>query len=212
MLGRLTVTVAAISVVLAIVAAGGASATRLCQEEGVAEACPAGKIIGAGTAMKAQLAGGIPSVLHVGFGEVTCMGSKLEGKTTSAGGVLGVPVKGGIIEASWTNCECAGAAALMEPGNLTWGTEINGSGNKDGTLTILEPRVKIECNGLFCNYQKTSITNLQFKGGNPAELQAAIGQVFLERAPGSFPGCAVLAEWDAEYEVTTPQPVFVTKT
>ncbi len=79
-------------------------------------------------------------------------------------------------------------------------------------MTILEPRVRVECNGFICNYQKTSITNLQFKGGNPAGIQAAVGQVFLERAPGSFAGCAVSAEWDAEYEVTTPQPVFVTKT
>jgi len=212
MLGRLALTIAGISVMLAIVAVSGASATRLCKEEGVAEACPAGKTIGAGTAIKAQLAGGIPSVLHIGFGEVTCMGSKLEGKTTSVGGVLGVPVKGTIIEASWSNCECAGVAALMEPGNLPWSTEINGSGNKDGTLTILEPRVKVECNGFICTYQKPSITNLQFKGGNPAEIQAAIGQVFLERAPGGFAGCAVSAEWDADYEVTTPKPVFVTKT
>jgi hypothetical protein len=212
MLGRLALTMTAISVVLAIVAASGASATVLCKEEGVAEACPAGKSVGSGTVLKAELTAGIPSVLHIGIGEVTCMNSKLEGKMTTAGGALGVPVKGGIIEATWTNCTCNGVAATMVPGNLAWSTEINGTGNKDGALTLLEPRLKIECEGLVCNYQKASITNLQFKGGNPAEIHAAIGQVFFERAPGSFFFCAMSAEWDAEYEVMAPKPVFVTKT
>ena len=146
------------------------------------------------------------------FGDVSCTSSKLEGKTTNAGGALGVNVTASLKVVSWGGCTCNGFGATMTAGNLNWGVAISGTGNKDGTMEIIEPRVTVECEGKVCNYQTLSTANVQLKGGAPASLVAAAGQVFFERTLGSNGACAKSAEWDATYLFSAPNPLFVTKT
>jgi hypothetical protein len=200
-LKMLSICLGAALVLMALVGAGTASATRLCSEN--KSPCPAGSIYKKGTSIKANLVPGTKSVMTSGFVTIECSSSTMNGKTTSDGGA-GVAVKGEITSVTWKNCQTSGgssctASALGTP----WPVEVSGSGG-NGTMTVSGAAGKFTCS-VTCEYEAKS-ASVSATGGNPAKIKAS--NVSFSRIGGSF-FCSSSASWTSEYEVTSPKPLFV---
>jgi hypothetical protein len=189
-------------VAMALIGAGTASATRLCAQN--TTPCPAGSTYGKGTSIKAQLVPGTTSVVTSGFVTVVCTESTMSGKTTSAGGGSGTPVLGQISSVTWKGCKTtSGSSCTASALNTPWGVSVSGSGG-NGTMTVSGAAGKFTCS-VTCEYEAKT-ASVSASGGNPARIKAS--NVSFSRIGGSFL-CSSSASWSAEYEVTSPKPLFV---
>ena len=187
----------------AMFGAGTASATRLCAVN--TSPCPAGSTYGKGTAIKAQLVPGTTSVVTSGFVTVICTESTISGKTTSAGGGSGTPVTGSISSVTWKGCKTSsGGSCTASALNTPWSASVTGSGG-NGTMSISNAAGKFTCT-VTCEYEAKS-ASVSVSGGSPATIKAS--NVGFSRIGGSFL-CSSSASWSAQYEVTAPNPAFVT--
>lgn len=202
-IGKLGVAALGAIVLAAAVGASSASATRLCEEQGVSEKCPAGKIIPANTKFEAVLRA--EWRMNLGFVFVTCNASTLKGEVSEAGGGLGVPVGMAFESFSWGGCTCAGKGATVKGQSPAWVSSLTGTGNKDGELTI-PVNFKIECLGNTCYYLGTPVN--PFYGGKPAIFE--INNVAIVQK-GSSEDCATTETWTASYEFESPTQMWVTK-
>jgi hypothetical protein len=197
---------AAAIVVTAFVGATSASATSLCKEK--AEVCPAASVYPAGTKIKAQLKKGTEAVLESSLGTIQCKGSTAAGETLEASGS---PLLG--TQTSMTFSECVfqkSTACTVTVEHLPWkveGTEIE-PGN--GFVTISSggsgtPQAHVVCGSFVnCTWGAPKIT-LDGEGGSPA-IERLL-KIELVRISGFI--CPTTTAASAEYEVTEPQPVFV---
>jgi hypothetical protein len=180
--------------------AGTASATKLCSVN--TSPCPAGNTYGSGTAIKTQLVAGTKSVMSSGFVTVTCSESTMSGKTTSAGG--SGAVLGEISSATWKSCTSSLGSCTTSALKTPWPAEVTGSGG-NGTMTVQHPGGKFTCGGTTCEYEGSK-ASLSVSGGNPARAKAS--NVSFSKIGGSFL-CSSTSSWTAEYEVTSPNPLFI---
>jgi hypothetical protein len=198
-LKMLGLTLLAALAAMALMGVGTASATRLCPENKSPCAAPYKK----GTSIKAQLVKGTKSVVSSGFVTVECTESTMSGKTTSDGGA-GVPVLGEITSVTWKNCQTtSGSSCTASALGTPWPVQVNGSGGS-GTMTVSGAAGKFSC-AVTCEYEAKT-ASVAANGGNPARIKAS--SVGFSRIGGSFL-CSSSATWSAEYEVTSPKPLFV---
>lgn len=183
---------------MALVGVGTASATKLCPEN--KSPCPSP--IKSGTALKGQLVAGTEAVFTTSILTVKCTESTIEGKTTSEGGA-GVAVKGEITSVVWKNCKSGSTNCTTTALGLPWLSEVTGSGG-NGTMTVANAAGKFTC-GFTCEYEASSAAT-SVTGGNPAKVNA--NKVSFKKKGGSFL-CPATATWSSEYEITTPNPLFV---
>ncbi|HET8813521.1 MAG TPA: hypothetical protein VFM51_01025 [Solirubrobacterales bacterium] len=187
---------------MAMIGAGSASATKLCESN--TAPCPAGETYGKGTSIKAQLVAGTSSTMSSGFVTIQCTSSSMSGKTTSAGGGAGVPVTGEITSVTWKNCTsglgACTASALFTP----WSAEVTGTGGS-GTMSVSNAGGKFTCGGVTCEY-KASKASVSVTGGSPAIIKAS--GVSFSKVGGGFL-CSSTATWTSEYEATSPNPLFI---
>lgn len=192
-------------VAAAFVGASSASATSLCKIK--AEICPAESIYPAKTKIKARLKEGTEAVLKSSVGTIKCKGSVSRGETLEASGS---PLIGTQTEMSFLECVFGSTACTVTTEHLPWkveGTEIE-PGN--GFVTVSSggsgtPQAHVVCGSFInCTWGEKKIT-LDGEGGSPA-IERLL-EVELERISGLI--CPTTAKATAEYEVTEPQPVFV---
>lgn len=199
-------TSAAAVIAVALVGVSSASATVLCKEK--AEVCPAAARYPAGTQIKARLREGTEAVLESSLGTIRCKGSTAAGETTSE---FGTPLMG--TQNAMTFSECVfgkGTACTVTIEHLPWlveGTEIEpGNGfvtvSSGGTGT---PQAHVVCGSFVnCTWGAPKMT-LDGEGGSPA-IERLL-KIELVRISGFI--CPTTTAASAEYEVTEPQPVFV---
>jgi hypothetical protein len=193
-----------------IVAGGGvASATVLCTS--TATPCPAEKLEGTGTEVKLQLKAGTQSVLVFPSGKITCSGSTIRGKTTSAGGstsTVSFPVE----TLTFESCTCAGGlmsiTTLKRPAY-----EIHSiAGTDNGTVTDTGTQMTYSCPslGISCAYGVASgavdIGTLTGGASPFLDVSAKLPRLAMDSAQFI---CGETATWTAEYEVVKPKPLYV---
>jgi len=180
--------------------AGTASAAKLCSVN--TSPCPAKNTYGKGTSIKTQLVAGTNSVMSSGFVTIKCSSSTMNGKTTSEGGAGAVT--GEITSVSWKNCTSGLGACTASSLNTPWPAEVTGSGG-NGTMTVQKPGGEFTCAGTTCQYE-ASKASVSVTGGSPAIVKAS--SVSFSKIGGGFL-CSSTASWTAEYEVTSPNPLFI---
>jgi hypothetical protein len=200
--------IAAVAVVGLLAIGGGAMAsakTALCTEKSAP--CPEGKTDGTGTEIKMNLVSGTKSKLTTEFKTVECGKSSLTAKVTSTGETISASIE------SLTFEECNCEVKLLTKGTLEL-SQISSTDN--GTLKSTGTELTLQCNGtifgnIHCIYQ-TSATDLgTLEGGNPAKLKVSVRLVgpATHALCSEFEGGELLSQWEAEYEVTTPKPLFI---
>lgn len=198
---------AAVAAAAVMAFAGTASATILTS--------PANTQLPAGTEINSHLVEKGKAVLKAEFGEVVCEESVVEGKTSNAGGATET-VKGSISSLSFTKCNCE--VKVLANGEL----EIHSiAGTDNGTLTGKGTEVTTSCPSVFG--QQHCIWSTTTKAGGATDLGTLVGsktgteetaKLKAENAQITHIGgtsflCGEFGSWTAEYEVTTPKPLFV---
>jgi hypothetical protein len=186
--------------------AGSASATELCSTN--TSPCTGTKY-GAGTTIFAQLKAGTQATLTTNVTNVHCKKSTVHGHTSNAGG-KGVAVTGTITSLTFTECATTGGQqCTVSAVKLPYKASIVATGGGNGTLSVQSdgsgnPGATVVCGFLInCTFSTANAT-LGVTGGNPAIAKA--NGIALARE-GGF--CPSQSTWDAEYEVTTPKPLFI---
>jgi hypothetical protein len=201
MLGLAAVAAAAL---MAFVGASTASATVLCKSAG-GTTCPAGEAYGANTTIHAVNTGTVK--LDTSFKTIECTGSTVQGETENEGSATET-VKGktgGTL--TFTGCNCT--VTVLNAGTL----EIHWiEGGSNGTVTSSGSETTTSCKTIFGTVHCIYVTNGThvgtLTGGNPATLSAsATIPVDAEHSNGL---CPQESKWTANYEVTSPTPLFVT--
>ena len=191
---------------MALVGVGSASAhsTALCKANELP--CAAGNVIASGTSITSQLKTGTTATLLSSLGNVVCKKSGVSGKTTSG---LGLSVTGNITSVTFTECTRGGEnCTVTSPASSTnpfAASILVIPGTMNGEFTVTKPRATVKC-GIFinCTFGFESV-NLEAVGGNPATVLAS--EVLLTFEEGGI--CPGESHWDAEYEVTAPNPLYV---
>lgn len=185
---------------MALLGAGSASATTLCSANEEECASP----LASGTVIKAESA---DVVFVTNLQNITCSGSKLEGKTTAASGE---PLTAQITGLTLTGCKTAsGASCTHTTLSLPWAAAFEATGGGNGALTLSSggsgnPGWTYVC-GLVMNCTvSTPEATLSVEGGEPATLRAE--EVELESSGGNCPAGQRVS---ATYTVTSPNPLFV---
>lgn len=196
----LVVAAVAAAALFAVAGAGTAAAeTVLCTEEALP--CPIAKADGVGTEIKASLVSGAKSKITTVFKTIECSKSSLTAKVTSSGEKIGAGVEG----LSFEECNCE--VKVLGKGTLEL-EHIASSTN--ATAKSTGPETTVQCNStpfgnVHCIY-KTNATDLgTLEGGSPAKVKVSAELPRLE----TNGLCNSEAKWTAEYEVTSPKPLFV---
>jgi hypothetical protein len=184
------------------VGVGSAAATEFCSTN--TSPCT-GTMYGPGTELKGSLTSGKTAVLTNSIGNVTCTAATMAGKMTSTGGSGTTPISGEVTSVTWSSCVGPfGTACTVQALNLPW--KLTGEKTGETTFNVVvsgSPGVTVVCGSfLNCTFSQTSLT-LSGVNGSPARVTAnAVG---LNQSGGL---CPKTASYDAEYNVTTPNPLY----
>lgn len=197
-LGFAALTIAAMTV---LVGAGTASATVLCKTSG-GTTCPAGQAYGSGTAIHAVNVGTV--VTTTVYKNIECKKSTMAGATSSEGSPTET-VRAALSVLTFEECNCD--VVVLKKGTL----EIHWiSGTNNGTVTYSGEEKTVTCSTIFGSVHCIYVTNADIgtlSGGSPAVLNIPSASV-------NFVITNALCEedryWDAKYEITSPNPLYVT--
>ena len=195
---------------MAFLGAASASADTLCKAN--EEPCSAANSYAIGTTITGLTTAAKPATLLGinGSGETIVeeeCHSTASGKTTKNDGSH-TQLLGLLDTLTFTSCKgiCSGASSLRTP------YAIEASGLKQELIAKTDgsgaPGAKLTgCFGIAtCEYEATGGTALlTFTGGSPGHLTAS--KVPLTRTSGAL--CPAKGEWDALYEITSPNPAFL---
>jgi hypothetical protein len=186
---------------LACFGAGSASATVLCKS--LSNPCVSD--YPSGTEIHIVQTGEIIIESPSGVTYEECPIQTTKGKTTSTGG-LGKAVGIQVEVMTWTNCN--NPINTLVQGSL----EIQYTSGGNGTVTSKGAEWKWEIytsGGLIrhdCWYTTGTGTQIgTIKGGAPATIQV---NVLMKKQAGSI-GCWAETRWTGNYEVTTPNPLYI---
>jgi hypothetical protein len=176
--------------------------TALCTE--AASPCLAAKTDGTGTEIKASLLSGTQSKLTTPYNNIECSKSSLTAKVTSTGKTI----DGGIEGLSFEECNCE--VKVLAKGTLEL-EHVAGSSN--ATVKSTGTEVTTLCStvtgNVHCIY-KTEATDLgTLEGGNPAKVKISGAEVPRLATDSRCSEAGIGTKWDAEYEVTSPKPLFI---
>lgn len=196
MLGLAAVAAAAL---MAFVGAGTASATTtLCKA--TESACSSTNMYPVNTEIKAKLVAGGKAVL-TNSGElptVECSKSEVEGKTETT-----TTPEGNISKLTFE--ECNQTVEVLEKGKL----QVHYDAEDNGTLTATGVRVRVKAlfGSLSCDFGGTVSSGLTVTGGTAPKMDATAVIPMIQET--GFIECPETATWHAEYEVTTPKPLYI---
>lgn len=185
----------------ALIGAGTASATALCKNNASTTACS--ETYGSGTEFNASLSSGTEFVTE--SLTVKCLKSSLVGKTSNAGS-SSETVKGTVETLTFEECGNH-TVTVLKKGSLEThhiSSTDNGTVTSSGAeITFLTHTFLLGT--IHCIYATESTDLGTLTGGNPAKLsvEAEVAGV----TTSAF--CSEKATWTAEYEVTSPKPLYV---
>lgn len=204
---RLGLAIAAAAALMAFVGNSTASATVFCKTAPIAGSgettgtiCPGGWAYPAGQSIHAVLKPGKKAKLKTEFKTIECEESTLQSETNAEEGEpLGGPE--GTLTFGKCNCEVKVLKAGTNPVHWIRDThtgQITGSGSE----------VTTTCSTIFgnvhCIYVTENTVLGTITGGNPAVVDASAEIPRLT----TNALCSKEALWEAEYEITTPKPLF----
>lgn len=209
---KLVVMAAIAAMTLTGLAPGTASATVGCKTT----TTPCTDKYPAGTEAHVQLVTGTKAIVNAVWTDVECGSTTGKGTLTKAGSAT--ETVSGPIE-TWTagECKCAGSAAgsahvtFLQTGSLE-GHHI--SGTENGTVTGFNQTITVNCTPLgtqciFGTKGEGTHLGVMTGGTNPTIHGAATINHFAgTNDEGTFL-CGSTAKWEAQYEVTSPKPVYV---
>jgi hypothetical protein len=173
--------------------------TVLCTEQKVK--CPIGKTDGTGTEIKANLVSGTKFKITTGFKTIECSKSSIKGKVSATGEKISVSVE----TLTFEECNCT--IAVLKKGELIFG-HITSTDN--ATLTSNGAELTGNCSTIFgtvhCIYATSNTDMGTLEGGNPAKIKSSAANIPRLTTNGL---CNEEASWDAEYEVTSPKPLYI---
>jgi hypothetical protein len=194
--------VAALAVMAMAGAASASAATTVCSTN---TAPCTGTTYGSGTKIASQLKAGADATLTTNIGNVTCLKSTVAGSLTNSEG------HGEISSLTFTECSLGSTPCTVKSVNTPYTAQATATSGGNGTLTVNaksgggNPGASVECGFLInCTFSSTDLV-LDVQGGT-TPLIKAISEP-LSRS-GGF--CPETSNWDAEYEITTPKPLFLT--
>ena len=224
---------------MAFVGVGSASAeekTVLCTNE--THPCAEGRVLPAQTPINASLQSGTKSVLKlqnfpiVLKENVECQISQIGGKTKEEKGQP--QLEGQIERLTFEACTESGfgTECVVTALQLSYQTLLSQENPNDqnGKMSVFEkptqigqPGFKVECplipmSPIVCDYKVAElnkqvpgkeVANLQVTGGNPAKISAEQVQMKEQPEPGQELCPGEEPKWDAQYDVTEPNPMFV---
>jgi hypothetical protein len=224
MLGLAAVAAAAL---MAFVGASTASATVLCKTPGTGTptgtTCPANQAYPAGTEIHAVSEGNLVLTTGSEFTEITCKKGTVKGKTSNEGSATET-VSGAAETITWEECSTPNGACTvttLKPGTLEvhWieGVDKNEkgevtavTGSHNGTLTSNGAEITSSCASIFgnihCIYKAAEEDLGTVTGGNPATADFESTPVNIIATSGLCPSGP---KWDAKYEITSPNPLYV---
>jgi hypothetical protein len=188
--------VVAVAAMMALVGAASASAaeTTLCKTNETP--CKAANHYPIGTEIKAKLKSGTKAKLAAGFFTFECSGSEVIGKTETTG-----EPSGKITTLSFTGCNNE-ETKVLKNGSLK---VKNIAGTMNGNLSVSGVSVTVREFGEDCVFGGNITSGITINGGSPASVKA---NASIPRESGSFL-CGNPSTWTAEYEVTTPNPLWI---
>jgi hypothetical protein len=196
MLGLAAVAAAAL---MAFVGAGTASAeTTLC--EVTENSCSSANMYPTGTEIKASLVGGTKAVLTPSneLPTIECSVSEVEGKTETT-----TTPEGNNTKLSFTSCNQT--VETLEKGKL----QIHYDAEDNGSLTASGVRVRVKAlfGSLSCDFGGNVTSGLTATGGTSPKVDATATIPMIQET--GFIECPKSAVWHAEYNVTSPSPLYV---
>jgi hypothetical protein len=193
---------AATLVLVMSIGAATASATEFCSTN--TSPCTGTKY-GTGTKLSGVLTTGKVATLTNSLTNVTCKKATMGGVLTSSGGPGLTPINGEVSSVTWSECATAsGTACTVKALNLPWKLTGEKTGETTFKVTVSgTPGVTLECGSFInCTFTQTSL-ELSGVNGSPARVTAtAVGL----KTSGFL--CPSTASYDAEYDITSPKPLY----
>ncbi len=199
-------------VIAALSGAGSASATVLCKVN--VKPCPTpNEDYPAGTEIHASIAAGGGLAIRDTESNVliTCSESTFKAKTTTTGGIPGVPVEAKIETLTFNGIggtECTSPIKVLKTGGFD--IEYIPGTNTRGTLTLKETQVTAVLGGfLSCTYGAAGVVDAGTVTGTSIGTPATIdfSGVFPKEAGGFLCPGDVLVE--TTYTITAPKPLYI---
>jgi hypothetical protein len=165
---------------------------------------PEGTQLNSGTSISSKSEG--TTELHPPFGSINCTSSSVGGKTTNNGG-SGENVNGTIETLTFSGCN---ATVTPLPKGGPHGTLSIAS---NGTLTGTGNEVTVSYLGFHCifktnNTKLGTVTDSTDTKGKAATLDIEATIPRTGGTSGAF--CGSTAQWTGSYEVTSPNPLYIT--
>jgi hypothetical protein len=198
MLSLAAVTAAALMALVGVGSASAAVTTGCHAKEGTeaAPTCSEANMVTNGTQISAKLSSA-EAKLEAGIATVKCTASELGGKQETTENPEGK------LE-TLTFSSCNFPVNTIEKGKL----KVAHSTAWNASLVAEGVKVEVVISGsIKCFYGGTINTGLTAVGGAPAHAKAVNAEI--PRLAGSSTSCANPAKWNAEYEVTAPNPLFI---
>lgn len=188
---------------LAIVGACTASATVLCKNNESTSYC--GEPYAVGTEITSSLSGESKAKFKTEFKTIECSKSTVSG-TIEIIGSESTAVRGALNTLAFEECNCTVSVLKKGAFEIQW---ISGSTN--GTVKENGAEVTASCSTVFgtvhCIYATENTDLGTLTGGNPAKIDMLAEMPKLSTSVL----CGEEAKWETSYEVTGPNPVFVTE-
>lgn len=184
---------------MAFIGAGTASATVLCKTA----TNPCTEKYG-DVEMHAVLEGTATLETTAGTALATCTVGTMSGTVAKTGSSTET-VSGPMGALTWgpKGEGCNQVVSTLKTGSL----EVHYTSGNNGSVTASATEVTVEISGVSCRYESGAGLNLgTLTGGKPATL--TVNTVVNEVSPGQFL-CPDDARWTAAYEVTSPNPLYV---
>jgi hypothetical protein len=185
---------------VALASVGTAAATELCSANEAP--CAETNMYKPGQEVRGVIAG---KFIWTGTFAVECLKSTFKGQlenTGSAGETVAISGE----SLSFGECGACTVTVNKAPTQEvhTDGAVVDGN----GAVTWKAFEISMTCSGISCKWGGNIEAAMTLAGGNTAILRISKASVPLIGGAGEF-FCGKRGEWDAEYEITTPKPLFV---
>lgn len=186
---------------LAVAAVAAASVLVIAGLLGAAGASPstADKTVEPGITIQASLVAGTKSKLATFYGNVECGKSTIDAKTA----IVGEEVRAAVQALDFEECNCE--VKVLAKGTLEL-QRVGDSASVKSTGTEVTTLCSTVAGNVHCVYVTEAIDLGKLEGGDPATIK--IPSATIPRL-ATDPRCDRGAKWDAEYEVTSPKPLYI---
>jgi len=158
-------------------------------------------IYGNGATMSAKLRSGTTSVLNAGFPVIKCEEAGIAAEIENPGGA-GEPVVAKVTSLSFGACNCK--VSVLKNGRLV-GSWTSGS---NGALSLNGFEIFSDCGGKECSFAGNVSEGVTLEGSSSALIKAKEAPVPKKSGVEECKN----PKWTAEFELTLPKNLFVTKT